>query len=106
MTGVQTCALPISIVWAVREGRRVYDNIRKFIRYVLACNLAEILTIFFAPLLGLPLPLLPLQILWINLVTDGLPGIALTAERAEPDVMNRSPVPPEQGIFEIGRAHV
>ncbi|WP_430415605.1 cation-translocating P-type ATPase [Parasphingorhabdus sp.] len=89
-----------SIVWAVREGRRVYDNIRKFIRYVLACNLAEILTIFFAPLLGLPLPLLPLQILWINLVTDGLPGIALTAERAEPDVMNRSPVPPEQGIFD------
>ncbi len=89
-----------SIVWAVREGRRVYDNIRKFIRYVLACNLAEILTIFFAPLLGLPLPLLPLQILWINLVTDGLPGIALAAERAEPDVMNRPPVPPEQGVFD------
>ena len=89
-----------SIVYAVREGRRVFDNIRKFIRYVLACNLAEILTIFIAPLLGLPLPLLPLQILWINLVTDGLPGLALAAEKAEPDVMNRPPVPPVEGLFD------
>lgn len=89
-----------SIVAAVEEGRRIYGNIRKFIRYVLACNLAEILTIFFAPLLGLPLPLLPLQILWINLVTDGLPGLALAAEKAEPDVMRRHPIPPERGIFD------
>ncbi|WP_417622497.1 cation-translocating P-type ATPase [Parasphingorhabdus sp.] len=89
-----------SIIAAVREGRRVFGNIRKFVRYVLACNLAEILTIFFAPLLGLPLPLLPLQILWINLVTDGLPGLALAAEKAEPDIMQRPPVPPEQGIFD------
>ncbi len=89
-----------SIVAAVREGRRVFDNIRKFIRYILACNLAEVLTIFFAPLLGLPLPLLPLQILWINLVTDGLPGLALAAEKAEPDIMARPPVPPTQGLFD------
>ncbi|MEH6758661.1 MAG: cation-translocating P-type ATPase [Parasphingorhabdus sp.] len=89
-----------SIVYAVREGRRVFDNIRKFIRYVLACNLAEVLTIFIAPLLGLPLPLLPLQILWINLVTDGLPGLALAAEKAEPDVMERPPIPPVDGIFD------
>ena len=89
-----------SIVAAVRQGRRVFDNIRKFIRYILACNLAEVLTIFFAPLLGLPLPLLPLQILWINLVTDGLPGLALAAEKADPDVMERPPVPPTQGLFD------
>lgn len=89
-----------SIVRAVREGRRVFDNIRKFIRYVLACNLAEILTIFFAPLVGLPLPLLPVQILWINLVTDGLPGLALAAEKAEPDVMQRPPMDPDHGIFD------
>ncbi len=88
-----------SIVAAVREGRRIFDNIRKFIRYVLACNLAEVLTIFFAPLLGLPLPLLPLQILWINLVTDGLPGLALAAEPAEGDVMRRAPLPPDRGLF-------
>ena len=89
-----------SIVAAVREGRRIFDNIRKFIRYNLACNFAEVMTIFFAPLLGLPLPLLPLQILWINLVTDGLPGLALVAEKAEDDVMERPPVPPEQGLFD------
>lgn len=89
-----------SIVYGVREGRRVFDNIRKFIRYVLACNLAEVLTIFIAPLLGLPLPLLPLQILWINLVTDGLPGLALAAEKAEPDVMQRKPIPPVEGLFD------
>ena len=89
-----------SIVAAVREGRRIFDNIRKFIRYNLACNFAEVMTIFFAPLLGLPLPLLPLQILWINLVTDGLPGLALVAEKAEDDVMKRPPVPPEQGLFD------
>ena len=88
-----------TIVAAIREGRRIYDNIRKFIRYVLACNLAEVLVVFVAPLLGLPLPLLPVQILWINLLTDGVPGLALAAEPAEADVMTRPPQPPAEGLF-------
>jgi Ca2+-transporting ATPase len=89
-----------SIVAAVREGRRIFDNIRKFVRYVLACNLAEVLTLFVALVLGLPLPLLPLQILWINLVTDGVPGLALAGEPAEPDIMKRRPHPPSSGLFD------
>jgi Ca2+-transporting ATPase len=88
-----------TIVAAVREGRRIYDNIRKFIRYVLACNLAEVLVVFLAPLLGLPLPLLPVQLLWINLLTDGVPGLALAAEPAEADIMQRPPQPPAEGLF-------
>ena len=88
-----------TIVSAVREGRRIYDNIRKFVRYVVTCNSAEILTILVAPFLGLPLPLLPIQILWINLVTDGLPGLALAAEPAERDLMRRPPRPPREGLF-------
>ncbi|MBW4089838.1 MAG: cation-translocating P-type ATPase [Proteobacteria bacterium] len=89
-----------TIVKAVREGRRIYDNIRKFIRFVVTCNSAEIWTIFLAPFLGLPMPLLPIHILWINLVTDGLPGLALAAEPAEPDVMHRPPRPPREGLLD------
>ncbi len=91
-----------SIVKAIREGRRIYENIRKFILYVLSCNLGEILTIFTAPLLGFVIPLLPIHILWINLVTDGLPGLALVAERAEKDIMNRPPRPPKENLFAGG----
>lgn len=91
-----------SIVKAVKEGRRIYENIRKFIIYVLSCNLAEILTIFLAPILGFAIPLLPIHILWINLVTDGLPGLALVAEPAEKDVMNRPPRPPKESLFAGG----
>jgi Ca2+-transporting ATPase len=91
-----------SIVAAIREGRRIYDNIRKFIRYVLTCNSAEIWTLFLAPLLGLPVPLLPIHILWINLVTDGLPGIALAFEPEERGVMERPPRPPAESLFARG----
>lgn len=91
-----------TIVKAVREGRRIYENIKKFILYVLSCNLAEVLTIFLAPFLGLAIPLLPIHILWINLVTDGLPGITLTAEPAEDDIMRRPPRSPRENLFAGG----
>ncbi|MCE7070550.1 cation-translocating P-type ATPase [Dyadobacter sp. CY327] len=91
-----------TIVKAVREGRRIYENIKKFIVYVLSCNLGEILVIFFAPIIGFAIPLLPIHILWINLVTDGLPGIALVAEPAEKDIMNRPPRPPKENLFAGG----
>ncbi|HNW45408.1 MAG TPA: cation-translocating P-type ATPase [Elusimicrobiales bacterium] len=91
-----------TIVKAVREGRRIFDNIRRFVRYVLTCNSGEIWTIFLAPFLGLPIPLLPIQILWINLVTDGLPGLALVAEAAEPDIMKRPPRSPGESLFAGG----
>jgi Ca2+-transporting ATPase len=88
-----------SIVAAVKEGRRIFDNILKFIRYILTGNVIEVLTIFLAPFFSLPIPLLPVHILWINLVTDSLPGLALVAEPAGVHVMNRSPRSPSQGII-------
>lgn len=91
-----------TIVAAVEEGRTIYDNIRKFIKYTLTSNSGEIWTMLFAPFLGMPLPLLPLQILWINLVTDGLPGLALAFEPAERDTMTRSPYHPKENIFGRG----
>ena len=93
-----------SIVNAIEEGRTIFDNIRKFVNYLLSSNLAEILVIFLALLLGLPLPLTVLQILWINLITDGLPAIALTADPAEKEIMSRPPRPPKENIIskEVG----
>ena len=91
-----------TIVAAVREGRRIYDNIRKFIKYTLGSNIGEIVVMLVAPFLGMPLPLLPLQILWINLVTDGLPGLALTVEKAERNIMKRPPYHPKEGVFSRG----
>ncbi|MHB1354232.1 MAG: cation-translocating P-type ATPase, partial [Thiobacillus sp.] len=91
-----------TIVHAVREGRRIFDNIRKFVKYTMTSNSGEIWTIFLAPFMGLPIPLLPIHILWINLVTDGLPGLALANERAERDVMARPPRPPRESIFAHG----
>ena len=91
-----------TIVQAVRHGRRLYDNIRKFIRYGISTNSGEIWTIFLAPFLGLPIPLLPIQILWINLVTDGLPGLALATEPAERGIMRRPPRPLQESVFAHG----
>ncbi len=91
-----------TIVHAVRAGRQIFDNIRKFIKYTMSSNSGEIWTLFLAPFLGLPIPLLPIHILWINLVTDGLPGLALTAEAAEPGIMQRAPRPPQENIFAHG----
>jgi Ca2+-transporting ATPase len=87
---------------AIKEGRNIYENIRKFVRYLLASNVGEILVMLFAMLLALPLPLVPIQILWVNLVTDGLPAMALGLDRPEEDVMKRKPRSPNEGIFARG----
>lgn len=91
-----------TIVNAVKEGRRIVDNIRKFIKYIMTCNGAEIWTIFLAPILGMPIPLLPIHILWINLVTDGLPALALANEKAEVDIMKRPPRNATESLFADG----
>jgi P-type Ca2+ transporter type 2C len=87
---------------AIKEGRNIYENIRKFIRYLLASNVGEILVMLFAMLLALPLPLVPIQILWVNLVTDGLPAMALGLDQPEDDVMKRAPRHPKEGVFARG----
>lgn len=91
-----------TIVKAVYQGRAIYDNIRKFIRYLLGCNIGEVLVMFMASLLAMPLPLLPIQILWVNLVTDGLPAMALGLEPPEPGIMKRKPRPVDEGVFSRG----
>jgi Ca2+-transporting ATPase len=91
-----------TIVNAVREGRRIYDNIRKFVRYAMTGNAGEIWTIFLAPFLGMPVPLLPIHILWVNLVTDGLPGLALAREQGERRIMTRPPRRPRESLFAGG----
>ena len=91
-----------TIVKAIEEGRTIYDNVRKFIRYTLTSNVGEIVTMLFAPLIGMPIPLTALQILWINLVTDGLPGLALTLEPPERNIMKRPPFAPTESVFSRG----
>ncbi|QNO16335.1 calcium-translocating P-type ATPase, SERCA-type [Alkalicella caledoniensis] len=91
-----------TIVEAVEEGRSIYDNIRKFIRFLLSCNIGEIMTMLLAMLMGLPLPLKPIQILWVNLATDGLPAMALGLEKAEKGIMERKPRGKNESIFSRG----
>ncbi len=91
-----------TVTAAIAEGRRVYDNIRRFLRYALSGGAAELLVMLIGPAVGMPVPLLPGQILWINLLTHGLPGVALGAEPAEPDVLRRPPRPPDQQVLGDG----
>lgn len=88
-----------SIVSAVEEGRVIYSNIRKFVFFLLSCNVAEILIIFLAMVLGWPIPLLPIQLLWLNLVTDAFPALALGMEQKEPGIMNVPPRNPDEPIL-------
>ena len=92
----------VTIVSAVKEGRNIYDNIKKAIHFLIATNVGEIVTIFFGLLLGLESPLLAIQLLWINLVTDSIPAIALGLERPETDIMDKKPKNPKKGIFADG----
>ncbi|GAB1646298.1 cation-translocating P-type ATPase [Krasilnikovia sp. MM14-A1259] len=91
-----------TVAHAIGEGRRIYDNIRRFLRYALSGGTAEILIMLFGPFLGLPVPLLPAQILWVNLLTHGLPGVALGAEPADPDVLKRPPRSPQESVLGDG----
>ena len=88
-----------SIVAAIEQGRIIYSNIRKFVYFLLACNAGEILIIFGAMLLGMPIPLRPVQLLWLNLVSDGAPALALGMERGDRDIMKRSPRPPREPVI-------
>jgi Ca2+-transporting ATPase len=87
---------------AVEEGRVIFENIRKFVFYLFSCNLAEVLVLLVASVMGLPLPLLPLQILWLNLVTDTFPALALALEPAEPGIMQRPPRHPDASLLSRG----
>ena len=92
-----------TIVKTIKEGRRIYDNILKFIKYLMTTNAGELATLFIGPIVGLPLALLPIHILWINLISDGLPAISLSIEKAEENIMNRPPRPPQESVFANGR---
>lgn len=91
-----------TIVAAVREGRTIYDNIRKFVRFSVAGNIGKVLVMLLAPFLGKPIPLLPLQLLWLNLLTDGLLGLGMGVEAPEKNTMNRPPYSPKEGVFSRG----
>jgi len=91
-----------TIVAAVEEGRGIFENVRKYLAYLLSCNMGEILVMLAAGLLGLPLPLIAVQILWVNLITDGLPALALGVDPPSPDLMRRPPRPPRESIFSPG----
>jgi len=91
-----------TIVAAVKEGRTIYDNIRKFVRFSVAGNIGKVLVMLLAPFLGKPIPLLPLQLLWLNLLTDGLLGLGIGVEQAESDTMKRPPYSPKEGVFSRG----
>ena len=92
----------VTIVEAVKNGRHIYDNIKKAVHFLLATNVGEIVTIFFGLLLGWESPLLAIQLLWINLVTDSLPAIALGMEPMEKNIMNRKPINQKKGLFADG----
>jgi Ca2+-transporting ATPase len=93
-----------TIVAAVQQGRTIYDNIRKFVRYSVAGNIGKVLVMVLSPFLGQPIPLLPLQLLWLNLLTDGLLGLGMGVEPPEPDIMRRAPYSPREGVFSRGAA--
>ena len=94
-----------TIVSAVREGRGIFENIKKTVHFLLSCNIGEILTVFVSFLLHLPTPLLAIQLLWVNLVTDSLPALALGVEPIDRDIMERKPVKPTQSIFAGGMGY-
>jgi len=95
-----------SIVAAVEEGRGIYENIRKFVQYLLSCNIAEIMVMFFSSLLNMPVPLFPIHILWINIVTDGLPALALGVDPADPQNMEKPPRKPDEPIINLQNAKI